>query len=1030
MFLPFQSSTSKELQIPFSNSTADLVCVTCSASKRVSVLVVSTNGALCYWENILSSTNDKIKGRIDLCGNENEICQKVLSLQSHGFVLCTSTGLLYHIKLRGSQLHSAHIKSTQGLLSGIGSRVSSFFSFSQTNTESNVVNFLVEEENENQFRFLVLTVDVLIEWKLVASSDNLLVESSQQINLIEAIKGNFHSKSYIWPLDIKLVTRKKKILVLFAATDSLVEGNIVNFYLYHFAKFSSPSDSQIIAFDYHFLYNDNNLDVELDFNLLIEDPNSRVFSDVAMWSNKRIIFKTVIDGGKQLEEDEAIFDRPDQIMGASHLEGHYIFLSSLNGIIRCTTSSTSLLPASVEESVLHTSLLTSPDQSFQTFGGIADDFTKQIEALELKEDSTSRLHAAFLHFCHRNSEQAKMLIDETFPGNKLDCEELDASVVEVSRNIIDNFPASDPRWRKFNELPNDQISTQAGSLILANQLEDKQSAMETFLTFLCKCGIWDCLSEYKIDGEVVKTRLKLLENAEKIYSIIALWKNHSSYAVVLEPAITRVLEERNCTSQLGILTLKDLFYREISKVDEIFNYLLEEELRILDNKSSTSEDRYGVVMGVCGIFEDVVSSASNRREQKDEKWKDRRCEYHPWTISTKNVDLRKFALQQHSIVLTRGIMEINDSHDRTQMLQILANIITLVLNDYSSQLKSLSHDQSSVRYKEVKSSYEKDRKLLISPLLDLGELKLVAKLAEQHSDFENLIKAVVKMNDKKFLTCLMKKYNQQGFPQIVFNYFSQEKNHRQLLECCEDDSNLNDQLSHFLDSNPRLRWMHQVKQDEFADASETLEALASTETNSLRDKKTFLSLSKLTMQFSEAEPEVIEKTLQEIDQEKLLVKYQETLPASLVADFGIDAKSMPVLSPERLVELYTSESNKLANEVDFKKALELISFLPKQTEDKSFLERDDDFKATIWCRALNRDVWNDINADGDYFVDYSHTIFFKLLSSISDTFERHAPNIDSLLAHEEMNKLSESPLIEHMIRSSFEHLWRSIRKNE
>ena len=61
-------------------------------------------------------------------------------------------------------------------------------------------------------------------------------------------------------------------------------------------------------------------------------------------------------------------------------------------------------------------------------------------------------------------------------------------------------------------------------------------------------------------------------------------------------------------------------------------------------------------------------------------------------------------------------MEINDSHDRTQMLQILANIITLVLNDYSSQLKSLSHDQSSVRYKEVKSSYEKDRKLLISPL--------------------------------------------------------------------------------------------------------------------------------------------------------------------------------------------------------------------------------------------------------------------------------------------------------------------------
>lgn len=54
--------------------------------------------------------------------------------------------------------------------------------------------------------------------------------------------------------------------------------------------------------------------------------------------------------------------------------------------------------------------------------------------------------------------------------------------------------------------------------------------------------------------------------------------------------------------------------------------------------------------------------------------------------------------------------------------------------------------------------------------------------------------------------------------------------------------------------------------DEFADASETLEALASTETTSLQDKKTFLSLSKLTMQFSEAEPEVIEKTLQGFNQ--------------------------------------------------------------------------------------------------------------------------------------------------------------------
>ncbi len=69
--------------------------------------------------------------------------------------------------------------------------------------------------------------------------------------------------------------------------------------------------------------------------------------------------------------------------------------------------------------------------------------------------------------------------------------------------------------------------------------------------------------------------------------------------------------------------------------------------------------------------------------------------------------------------------------------------------------------------------------------------------------------------------------------------------------------------------------------------------------------------------------------------------------------------------------MYICDENVLANELDFKKALDLLNFLENQDERESRRLR-------IWARAILRDAWTQFDTD-NVLQSISGTIFFKII---------------------------------------------------
>lgn len=93
---------------------------------------------------------------------------------------------------------------------------------------------------------------------------------------------------------------------------------------------------------------------------------------------------------------------------------------------------------------------------------------------------------AFINYCRKNMLESQSLLEELFsaPSSKNQVDSLmDRTVLELSLKVIDDYPASDPRWT--DSVPTGHESTFATvSLLVLHQLDDKKKAHDLFLTFL------------------------------------------------------------------------------------------------------------------------------------------------------------------------------------------------------------------------------------------------------------------------------------------------------------------------------------------------------------------------------------------------------------------------------------------------------------------------------------------------------------------------------------------------------------------
>ena len=680
------------------------------------------------------------------------------------------------------------------------------------------------------------------------------------------------------------------------------------------------------------------------------------------------------------------------------------------------------------------------------------------------------MKAAFLLFCKRNIGEAKFIVGNLYPadggtGNRQPQSNepyspLDRLVISMSTDLIDDLPASDPRW--LETLPASELASGSqdsdgnpsidnigsSSLVILHQLEDKQTALDVYISFLKEVGLWERLSFVPNREVPMATTLLLNEHSEKTVAAITLRTLHSEHSKIVDRAIKLCLNDRNLggieKSHSLNLTPQDHFYREISKIHEIFSgfqRLVEQDVVVSSkNPQDSVLDALATNQVIMTLLNECLAyrlrkqrEFSINNEHKNEN--SSKLEHIPWTCAPgpSPNGMRSLLIRQFQITLEKIIPLSEDASVRNVFFQQLIELCDFVLGGYTSQLETILNQERKLA---VLKEFEKDRASLILPLINSGGcLEEATKLAEKYHEFHGLIRVCEIANDNDRLERYMDLFAEQDFANFVFDWHLRQGKQSKLLQHRTYTSGKRqNQLGRFLEGHANISWLHDIQTGDFLESAKTLKALADSETDLVARKKTMLSIAKLSnlcANTTDGENNV-DEALNLIDHEMNLINAQEQLPKSILEAYGFDSSDqMKVLSPRQLIELYISEENRDADQVDFKKALDLLDYLAPTGGTPEQIEKDlQDLKLRIWASAVSRNDWSEIPASDP--VDLiKETVFFKLADDCylqGLDLEKEMPSIDALMSYETLKNSNSN--VKFLIQTGYEYINRQIHNPE
>ena len=680
------------------------------------------------------------------------------------------------------------------------------------------------------------------------------------------------------------------------------------------------------------------------------------------------------------------------------------------------------------------------------------------------------MKAAFLLFCKRNIGEAKFIVGNLYPadggtGNRQPQSNepyspLDRLVISMSTDLIDDLPASDPRW--LETLPASELASGSqdsdgnpsidnigsSSLVILHQLEDKQTALDVYISFLKEVGLWERLSFVPNREVPMATTLLLNEHSEKTVAAITLRTLHSEHSKIVDRAIKLCLNDRNLggieKSHSLNLTPQDHFYREISKIHEIFSgfqRLVEQDVVVSSkNPQDSVLDALATNQVIMTLLNECLAyrlrkqrEFSINNEHKNENSSN--LEHIPWTCAPgpSPNGMRSLLIRQFQITLEKIIPLSEDASVRNVFFQQLIELCDFVLGGYTSQLETILNQERKLA---VLKEFEKDRASLILPLINSGGcLEEATKLAEKYHEFHGLIRVCEIANDNDRLERYMDLFAEQDFANFVFDWHLRQGKQSKLLQHRTYTSGKRqNQLGRFLEGHANISWLHDIQTGDFLESAKTLKALADSETDLVARKKTMLSIAKLSnlcANTTDGENSA-DEALNLIDHEMNLINAQEQLPKSILEAYGFDSSDqMKVLSPRQLIELYISEENRDADQVDFKKALDLLDYLAPTGGTPEQIEKDlQDLKLRIWASAVSRNDWSEIPASDP--VDLiKETVFFKLADDCylqGLDLEKEMPSIDALMSYETLKNSNSN--VKFLIQTGYEYINRQIHNAE
>uniref|UniRef100_A0A8C7C8X7 Nuclear pore complex protein Nup133 n=1 Tax=Oncorhynchus kisutch TaxID=8019 RepID=A0A8C7C8X7_ONCKI len=976
-------------------------------AQSISVMAVSPEGTARFWPSLAHEGN-YAETVVDMGEN---LCNFVVAVRGGSFIVSSYKGQLMRLWAdpSGKPLQRA-LQQGQGVLSGIGRRVSSLFGMLAPLTNNNLHSVLWVGETGCLY---TLTSYGLSKWEVNEVTEHQVLSWDSSRALTESVADA------IWGSESNYEEIKEGVNVTYM---DMQDGLVVLAAAWH------PSDSPCLAYFclVTLLDNGNNISEELSVEVTKYNPPFQsedalqamrlllplASSPAAFLYNEELVFAcSTGTGSGGLPEEKIPFNTPgDRLRGGGCCANLPVFFSQNSGLVAVVArESASMLPETMEDSLC-----------FSLAGATAMETPTRMEPVA-QEDKTKLLKAAFLQFCRNDLVGAQNMTDELFPPEgEGDWEvggELDLVVTRINLDLVDDYPASDPRWAE--SVPDESAGFPLTSLIILHQLEDKMKAHSCFMDFLLQVGLLDRLGQTTVRSSPMATRLLLCEHAEKLQAAMTLKNHHAKHGELVNRAILIALRKSNATVSTS-LTAADVFFREVSQISSVFECLLEEEDRTLKENPVDSVKWAEVVISVNTIIKDMLQAAGQYRDTKASLYRASESttaepEYIPWTASSGLGGVRTVIARQHEVIL-RDVYPHADSEMRNGLNEQLTALLDVLLGGYVAQLTSLRLGRPGQQdhYNTLEMEYTQGRSELLAPLLELGQYQWVAALAEKYCDFDILVQMCEQTDNQNRLQHYMAKFADQNFADFLFRWYMEKGKRGKLLS---QPIAQHQQLASFLQSHEHLSWLHHIHLT-CEHAHKTLYGQANMETRYFVKKKTLLALSKLTALASDMPECFLCHPTDMVEQERFLL-HQETLPKQLLEEKQQNPDTMPLLSAHNLINLYICDDNRRANEYDFKKALDLLEYIDE--EDAVDIEG---LKCEIFCKALKKDEWSSADGNDDPLEAAKDSIFVKILLKLIQEgvpLQTYLPDFKDLLQLDEMEALKSKPTFEFVMRANYEH---------
>ncbi|XP_028398502.1 nuclear pore complex protein Nup133-like [Dendronephthya gigantea] len=1000
-------------------NSAKLVCLVGAPnidSRQYGVLAVSPEGLVCYWPSMMYESSP-IETETELVGQE---FHSLIEFQPHGYLLSTTTNDILLLQIQKKTISFHRFRQPGGVLSGFGRRMSSFIFGANESSSSLLRKIIVEKDCQGSLRnFYALSENSLRKWTAENHGGRGISEKTEVEWNICALFEQQTSQRFQIGLDkvksfcIDAQESSSGISVLSAMLVQNPELDEARMY-YFLGTLDVDDESDTFGRFVSFVqlrfaeeYKEELHQKLVDFQLLIPASSKHAF----LYSENIIVPFSIKNTDEVLNKVEFLAE-DEGLWGSGFSENLALFFVRRHGIINITATTEN-------ESESETEHLASPHQ-------LASEIPAQEDNVGAG-DNMGTLRTAFLQFCQGNKDQAQTMCEEQFEDISLfeGVSSFDNAVVNVSQEIIDDYPASDPRWAEA--VPADSGSSSA-SLIIIHQLEDKLKAHDYFVQFLKEVFLSQKLSTFQQFGRIVNTRHSLCGHAEKLKFAIALRRQHNKHQELMDGAIELVMKRRDQDSAPKGLTQQDLFYREVSRISDVISGLLEFEKYKL-SQQPTKQDYQEIIMAVNSILENTLQEAWQYRQANEQHYTSSRddeifVEFLPWTASTGPDGTRTLLLEQLDITRDRAFPLAEDQKTKAVLVQQLVHLSDILLDGYVTQLNSLRNLDDQSKFEETTQKYELDRRRVISPLVSRGYLEEALSLAEKYRDFDILIEICEELQDQDKLQHYMNLFSTENFSDFAFKWYMDRGKRSKLMS---QPTTQHENLSKFLSSHDHLKWLHDIERHSFYQAFDTLKDLSEKEEMYLGRKKTLLSLAKLALLASdESEDENVVQILDDITNQETLITHQETIPSEILQSVSVDPVDMPPLTPDQLIELYISDVNRNRDESDFKKALDVLHIAYTDEDQRDEYET---LRLRIWCQAILVDDWANMEAD-DPILAARNTVFFKTVEvALHEGFDlaSYLPSLESFLNSEDLKAvgLPENSTFQYLLRAGYEQILRT-----